>query len=201
MIVNFDIREIQYGSKSIITTGKHSSLFLVKHCDKSFDHRFNSIRGSEELFSDEGREYIFLIREPIDRFMSGLLHEWVGCVKPFFKGFDIPYTHKNIVKSINYHFIYLLLDSSLFSHSFHVGNWVELACFSKFINAAPNINFVNYEDRVKLYKRLNIDKEPPVNVSPDKFKIYFNDLSNETQNKINIYLKNELKYYNYIFQR
>ena len=38
--------------------------------------------------------------------------------------------------------------------------------------------------KVTLYERLNIDKELPVNVRSDNLKIYFNDLSNESQNKI-----------------
>lgn len=201
----YRIMEFQFKDISIITTGKHATTFLETHCDNCIDHTYteNDLSKSLKLllFRDD-RKYLFLVREPLQRFLSGLNMDWKAFLRNTLKLFNIPISRQNIIKSINNDFIFnLILNDDIIINAHHCGNWLKFVSFIKATKPVPKLTFIKYEDRKKLFIKLGLGSNPILNSRTDKCKIFYKDLSLESKEIVNQYLKNEIKYYNYIFQR
>ena len=205
----YRIVEFQFKNISIITTGKHASTFLETHCDNYIDYSYlidnNSSNSSKfyEIFNNKNdREFIFLVREPLQRFLSGVFSDWKFYVKETLKIFNVPITHQNILKSINEDFLYnLIINQNLLINAHHCGNWLKFVSYIKISKPVPKLSFISYEDRTKLFKTLGLENKPIVNARNDKYKILYEELSLDSKEIVNEYLKNEIRYYNYIFDK
>ena len=201
----YSISEFQFKNISIITTGKHASGFLEKHCDNRLDYCTDDESTMLDiLFSNKSdREYIFLVREPLERLLSGLATDWTVWGVHFFRLFNIPLTYENILKSIDKDFIHLTLSidrDEIKFDSFHSGNWLKFVSYIKINKPIPKLAFINYKDRKSLFKTLGLADHPEIGKSREEFKISYKDLSRRSKNFVDEYLKNEIKYYNYIFK-
>ena len=200
----YRIMEFQFNGISIITTGKHATTFLETHCDNCIDHTYteNDLSNSLNLFLfRDDREYIFLVREPLRRFLSGLNMDWRANFKDTLKLFNIPISRQNIIKSINNDFIYnLILKDDITINAHHCGNWLKFVSFIKVSKPVPKLTFIRYKDRKKLFIKLGLGSKPVLNSRRDDCKIFYEDLSSESKGIIDTYLKDEIKYYNYIFK-
>src|SRR6056300_188704 len=152
ILEHYSISEFQFKNISIITTGKHASGFLEKHCDNRLDYCANDESTmSDILFSSKNdREYIFLVREPLERLLSGLATDWTVWGAHFFRLFNIPFTYENIFKSFDKDFIHLTLSidrGEIKFDPFHSGNWLRFVSYIKFSKPVPKLNFINYKDR------------------------------------------------------
>jgi len=204
----YRIVEFQFKDISIITTGKHASTFLETHCDNCIDYVYtendlaDSLKFYEMFHNKDDKEFIFLVREPLERFLSGLFSDWKFYVRDTLKIFDVPITHQNILKSVNEDFLYnLILNQNILINSHHCGNWLKFVSYIKLSKPVLKLNFISYEDRTKLFKTLGLENKPIINARNDEHKILYEDLSLGSKEIANEYLKNEIKYYNYIFDK
>ena len=200
----YRIMEFQFKDISIITTGKHATTFLETHCDNCIDHTYteNDLSNSLNLFLfRDDREYIFLVREPLQRFLSGLATQFKVHVRDTLKIFNVPTTHQNILKAINETFFYnLILDYSIKFDAYDCGNWLKFVSFIKDSKPVPKLIFVKYDDRKNLFLKLGLQDKPIINETRNRYKILYEELSSESKGIIDTYLKDEIKYYNYIFK-
>lgn len=201
----YRIVEFQFKDTSIITTGKHATTFLETHCDNCIDYTYteNDFINSLNLFSyRDDRKYMFLVREPLDRFLSGLFSDWKFYIRNTLKIFNVSITHQNILKSINEDFLYnLILNQNILINSHHCGNWLKFISYIKISKPIPKLDFINYKDRKNLFKTLGLENKPIINARNDEYKISYEDLSLDSKEIVNEYLKNEIRYYNYIFDK
>jgi len=78
---------------------------------------------------------------------------------------------------------------------------LKFVSYIKLSKPVSKLNFISYEDRTKLFKTLGLENKPIINARNDEHKILYEDLSLGSKEIANEYLKNEIKYYNYIFDK
>jgi hypothetical protein len=205
---NHRVVEFQFKDISIFTTGKHATSFLQTHCDNYIDYKFSIVNDFssiskfyEMLSNNDERKHIFLVREPLQRFLSGLASDWKCYVRGTLKIFNVPTTAQNVLKSIDKDFLdNLITNENLLINAHHCGNWLKFVLQMKLTDSVSKLTFVKYEDRKKLFLKLGLKDMPIINETKSNYKILYEDLSSESKGIIDTYLREEIRYYNYIFE-
>ena len=190
----------------IITRGKTGTRTLLEFCDYSCVDTNITFREIEDLIINKGYCLHFVIRDPFDRFRSGLLEDWFINVWPMIKDLNIEekIDWDTVVDRYVKYRLSIISDSTIRSQ-FHTGNWLkDVETLVRYFNKY-NYKVWNFDNLYKMKKSLGKDLDIKNNDSNTKgyFRILFikafNNLSLETKDLIYQYLDCDIKAYNKLF--
>ncbi len=194
----------------IFCAGKCGTTTLNEVCDYGFN---DSSITSKELLSmiNQGFTVHFVIRDPLERFRSGIIQEWAEAIKYHFECYNIDII--NIEAFVLYHLSTLEANNNIkeYSYQFHIGNWLTKVI--DIINYIPKETPSKIWDLREISELLNFLEIEPVhkNYTPRdsslvqhtarvKLGKMYDNLSKTTENKILEYLNNEIAIYNQLIK-
>jgi hypothetical protein len=155
---------------------------------------------------NQGYNLHFVIRDPLDRFRSGIIQEWAETIKYDYDSYDIDKI--DIEAFVLYHLSMLEANKNSREHElyqFHTGNWLSKVI--DIINYLPKetpYKIWNLHELSELLNFLEVESihknDKPSGSSRSQLSIMYDKLSKKTVSKIVEYLNNEITIYNQLIR-
>jgi hypothetical protein len=192
----------------IVTRGKTGTRSLKEISNYSSEDTTVPFKNIEDLINNKNYCLHFVIRNPIDRFKSGILEDWYVNVWPMIRNL-------NVEEKINWdatvdQYVKYRIASTLNSNArsqFHIGNWLEdvETLITYFNNSIHKVwDFNNIKELIEY-----LGEDPKINVNDSRYKERsfrelfvnaFDNLSDSTKKLINQYLHREIQIYNRLIE-
>lgn len=193
----------------VVTRGKTGTRTLLRESTYSSDDTFLTLTDLNKLIYEERYHLHLLVREPLQRFRSGIFEEWYIRRKEIFKqlyeNVDNPvYWEEEVYLHVENLLAELKTKENALRRNFHVGNWLEdvktlLTCYKGYVE------LWNFADLQKLLEKLKYDIVDDKYNSVDQkelsaqFLQTYDNLSLETKEKIINYIKPDIDIWNELF--
>lgn len=193
----------------VVTRGKTGTRTLLRESTYSPEDTLLTLTDLNKLIYEENYQLHLLVREPLQRFRSGIFEEWYITRKEIFKQLhenvdNLVYWEEEVYLHVENLLAELKTENNALSRNFHIGNWLEdvktlLTCYK------GHVELWNFTDLQKLLEKLKYDIVDDTHNSVNRkelsaqFLQTYDNLSLITKEKILNYVKPDINIWNELF--